>query len=213
MGVVGTLLAFLLVFLLWWFCIRRKGRNDSGNKDSITPQYDPVPTFSGNASYAAHVPLNDNSKSMRSDSTTYGLGMQNDDIKQPPTILSYDRGTLSYSGLPPTLYTNQSASSLPHTQKTHLNHQGSISSSSMMTDIPPMYRRSPVLDESTPVSSSNDNTNEKSGRSLRIPVNTLFPVPETEDELPSTAIPARHEENVSVWDSGYPQPLRFIPIG
>jgi hypothetical protein len=68
-----------------------------------------------------------------------------------------------------------------------------------------MYCRNPILDESAPVSSSSSsygNTNEKS-------TNTLF-APAAEPT--STAIPGRHEENVSNWGSGYPQPLRFIPI-
>ena len=42
-GVVSALLALLLIFLLWWFCIRRKDKND-GNINSITPHYHSIPT-------------------------------------------------------------------------------------------------------------------------------------------------------------------------
>ena len=76
-GIAGTLFAILLVFLLWWFCIRRKGANGA-NMNSIThpSQYHPVPTISGIGS----VPLYDNSVSTSSDSpsttSNYGLGIQ-----------------------------------------------------------------------------------------------------------------------------------------
>ena len=58
-------------------------------------------------------------------------------------------------------------------------------------------------------SSPNGNTNEK-----RSSVNILSYTAEAEPEdgVTSTAVPGRDEEIVSVWDSGYPQPLRFIPI-
>ena len=229
MGVVGTSLAVLLIFLLWRFCIRPKGKS-GGSMDPITAQYHSVPTIPGNGT---HVPLNDNSVSMRSDSATshYGLGMQkygsiiiltppysnslfkSESLHGPPITLSYDRGTSSYSGLPSTLYSDQSATSLPRTQPIHHDPQRRISTLSIMSDRPPMYRPNSILDESAPVSSSNGNTNEKSWKSPRIPANTLFTaVAEPEVEIASTAIPGRHEENVSVWDSGYPQPLRFVPI-
>lgn len=65
-------------------------------------------------------------------------------------------------------------------------------------------------------------TNEKSGNyapsSLRPPNTTPFsgsPEPE-ESVLSIAAIPGRTEVSSaagdSVWDSGYPQPLRFVPI-
>ena len=86
----------------------------------------------------------------------------------------------------------------------------------MMSDRPPLYSHSPVLDEPTlgsVTSSSNvGNINEMGGRS-QIPANTLFTaVAEPEVKPTSTAIPERHEENDNAWDSGYPQPLRFVPI-
>ena len=229
MGVVGTLLAVLLIFLLWWFCIRRKGGN-GGNMNQITPQYHPVPTTPGNGTF----PLIDNSISMTSDGSNnsrYEPSLQkygsiiillppcsnffiSNNLYGPPITLSYDHGSTSYSGLPFPLYTNQSGSSLPRTPQVHHGPQRRISTLSMMSDRPPMYYRDPVLDESAPISSSSSsgNTNEKSGRS-RIPANTVFTTAaEPEVELMSTAIPGRHEKNVSVWDSGYPQPLKFVPI-
>ena len=228
MGVVGTFLAVLLVFLLWRFCIRRKAKN-GGNIDPITPQYHPVSTIPENGTR----PLTYNSVSMTSDGTTshYGLGMQkygsiiiplpsgsnsffisNNLQVQPPIAVSYDRSTSSYSGLPPTLYTNQSTSSLSRTQQIHHNPQERISTPSMMTDRPPMYSFNPLLDESAAASSSsssNGNTNEK-----RSPVNILSytAVAEPEDRVTSTVVPGRHEENAGVWDGGYPQPPRFMPI-
>ena len=75
-----------------------------------------------------------------------------------------------------------------------------------------MYRLNPISDESTPISSSsmNGNTNEKTQRSPRIPPNIAGAEPEAEST--STTLPGRGEENVSAWNSGYPQPLRFVPI-
>ena len=237
MSVVGTALAILLIFLLWRFCIRRKDKN-SANIDPIrvTPQYQAVTTIPENV---AHVPLDNNSMpvSMRSDVATsrYGQGIQkygsiiillllaqipsfnSNNLYRPPITLSYDRGSSSYSGLPSTHYTNQSASSLPGAQEIRHNPQRRTSTLSMMSDRPPMYYPNPILDESVPVSSSssNGNSNEKSQKSPRIPTNTLFTaVAEPEVELTSTAIPGRDVENAdaSGWDSGYPQPLRFVPI-
>ena len=79
MGVVGTLLAVLFSFLLWRFCIRRKGKND-GSMNPITPRYHPVPTILENGiENGTNVPINDNSISMSaSDSATsrYELGNQ-----------------------------------------------------------------------------------------------------------------------------------------
>ena len=73
MGVVGASLVALLIFLLWRFCIRRKGKT-GGNMDQITPQYHPVPTIPENVTY---VPVNDNSISMSDGATShYGPGIQ-----------------------------------------------------------------------------------------------------------------------------------------
>ena len=204
----------------------------------ITPQYHSVPTIPENGTL---VPLDDNSMSMMSDNATsrHGLGLQKygptiillppppaqipffnrNDLYRPSVILSYDRdrGSSSYSGAPSTLYTDQSASPLPFAQETHHNPQRRISTLSMVSDRPPMYYPNPIFDGSVPVSSSssNGNSNEKSRKSPRIPTNTLFTAgAEPEGELTSTAIPGRDEGNVddSVWDSGYPQPLRFVSI-
>ena len=132
----------------------------------------------------------------------------------PPVALTYDRGSTSYNG-PSTLDTNQLESSLavPRAQEIHHNP---LSSLSMATgDRPSMYYRNQTLDESPPVpSSSNGNTNERRGRS-RITQNTLSKaqaVAKPEVELTSIATPERSEENASVWNSGHPQPLRFVPI-
>ena len=223
MGVVGTLFAVLLVFLLWRFCIRRKGKN-GGNMNPIAPQYHPVPTIP-QAENGTNVPFNDNLAPMRFNGATshYGLGIQkyapiiiilfnysnsffnSNTIHQPPNTLSYDRSSISsYSGLPPpTLYTNQSTSSLPRTQQIHHNPQERLSSPSMMSDRPPMYSRNPTLDESaaTSSSSSNSNSNEKNSPLIL----TYKNAPHfTEDEMTSIAMPGRHEENNNSWDSGYP---------
>ena len=239
MGVVGTVLAVLFLFLLWRFCIRRKGRNvkgrNSGNINQITPQYHPVPTIPGDR---AHVSLIDNSMSTRSDEaiSRYGRGIQkygsiilllstcshsffdSNNLYgsgPPPVTLAYDRGSSSYSGVPSTIYTNQSGSSLlPRSQQVHHDPQDlqrRISTLSTMTDRPPVYSPSPILDESVPGSSlsSNGNTDEKMGRSR---VLAYTPGTDLGVELTSTAIPGRREENDSAWDGGYPQPLRFVPI-
>ena len=230
MGIVGTLLAFLLFFLFWRCCIRRKGRNGE-NMDQITPQYHSVPIIPENGT---DFPLNNNSMSIPDGAAShYGFGIQkygstilllspysnsffnSNDLYGPPVILGYDRGS-SYSGLPSTSHMNQSASSLPLSLAQQIHHDPHyplrpVSTLSMMNDNPPMYTANP---ESAPVSSSsNSNTNEKSRRS-RTPVNALSFTAgaEPEVELTSTPIPGRREENVSVWDSGYPQPLRFVPI-
>ena len=98
----------------------------------------------------------------------------------------------------------------------HHNPQECISTTpSMMTDKPPMYCHNSLLDESAAASSSssssssNGNTNEKGS-----PVITLSytAVAKPEDGVTPTAVTERDEANVNVWDSGYPQPLRFIPI-
>ena len=85
----------------------------------------------------------------------------------------------------------------------------------MMSDGLPLYCDNPILDESASGSSSSSNgtmINEKTGRS-QILANTLpTAVAEPEVNLTSTAIPESHEEIINVWDSGYPQPLRFVPI-
>ena len=146
------------------------------------PQYHPVSTVPGDGT---HVPLNDNSILMTSSDAKghNGLGAQKYDsiiirlppclnfffnsnsLYGPPIILSYDRGSSSYSGVPSTLYTNQSVSSLPRAQQIHQDPQGRVSTHSTMTDMPPMYCRNPTSDDSAPVSSSSSigNTNEKSG--------------------------------------------------
>ena len=81
----------------------------------------------------------------------------------------------------------------------------------MMTNTPLMYCRNPTLDESVVVSSPNGNTNEKSEKSPRILSFTAVAGPEV--KLTSTAaIQGKYDENDDVWDSGYPQPLRFVPI-
>jgi hypothetical protein len=139
------------------------------NNNQITPQYHPVPTTLGNDT---HVPLNDNPISVTSVNAKgyYELGIQNNNLYGPPVTLSYDGGSSSYGGLPSTLYTNQSGSSSPRTsqvlQEPQFGPQRRISTLSTMTDRPPMYCRSPNLDESTLASSSssNGNTNDKSGR-------------------------------------------------
>ena len=204
----------------------------------ITPQYHSVPIIPENGTL---VPLDDNSMSMRYDDATsrYGLGLEkygsttillplpaqipffnSNNLYRPPIILSYDRdrGSSSYNGPPSTLYTDQSASSLPFAQETHHNPQRRISTLSTLSDRPPMYYPNPILDESVPVSSSsssNGNTNDKSWKkSHRIPSNSLFTttIPEPEAEPTSTAISGGDEENVSAWNSGYPQLLRFVSI-
>ena len=85
-----------------------------------------------------------------------------------------------------------------------------------MTDRVPMYRRNSLLDESTAVSSSSSSGNTNEDKSPQISANTLSfrAVAEPKDEVTSSTTPGRHEEIVSVWDSasGYPQPLKFIPI-
>jgi hypothetical protein len=229
MGVVGTLLAILFIVLLWRFCIRRKGRN-AGNTNQITPEYHPVPDLPGNGN---DISLNDNSIPVTSDGY-YGLGIQkygsililflpfsnfffsSKSLYGPPVTLSYydpyDQGASSYSGQPFTPYMDQSGPSSPHAQQVHHGPQRRISALSTMTDMPPMYRPNPISEESAPIlsSSSNGYTNEKSGWSPQIPPNTAGAEPEV--GLTSTAIPGRREENVNVWDSGYPQPLRFVPI-
>ena len=127
----------------------------------------------------------------------------------PPVTLSYD----SYSGQPSTLYTNQSgSSSSPRAQQVHHNPQRRTSTLSMMSDRPPMYRPNPFTDEPAPVpsSSSNGNTYQMTGRSPQIPPNAAGADPEV--GLASNMIPGRGEGNVSAWNSGYPQPLRFVPI-
>jgi hypothetical protein len=230
MGVVGTLLAVLFIFLLWRFCIRRKGKN-GGNMNQITPQYHPVPTISGDA---AHVHHNVNSIStMTSDDaqSRYGRDIQKfgsiiilllscsnsffnrNNLYGSPITLSYDRGSSSYSGMPSTLNTNQSGSSSPHSQQIyHDPHdlQRRTTTLSTMTDRPPMYSPSPNFDESAPVSSSSSNsiTNEKNERFSRISANT----PGADPEIELTTIPGRCDENASAWNSGHPQPLKFVPI-
>ena len=72
MGVVGTLLVGLFIFLLWRLCIRRRARND-GNMNQIRPQYDPVSTIPG---HDTHVPLNDNSIVPVMAGDYYGHGVQ-----------------------------------------------------------------------------------------------------------------------------------------
>jgi hypothetical protein len=190
--------------------------------DPITPQHHPVPIIPGNGTHDA---FNNYLISMSDGSTSrYGL----DNIQKCGSIINilppcsnfffnsnnpydpYDPGSSSYSGLPSTLYTNQSGSSLPRTPQVRHEPQGRTSTLPMMTDMPPMYYRNPILDESAPVSSSSSNGKLiKSGRS-QIPAKTGVAQPEV--ELTSTAIPGRHEENISDWDSGYLQPLRFVPI-
>ena len=41
---------------------------------------------------------------------------------------------------------------------------------------------------------------------------TLMNESEAVGSTTSTAIDGRHEENVNVWNSGYPQPLKFVSI-
>jgi len=106
--------------------------------NQITPQFHTVPTIVENGTNV------------------------NDNLYEPPTTLSHNRGYSSYSGLPSTRYTNESTS----------------------TSLP----------------------------GLGIPTNTAMAEPEV--ELTSTSIPGlgSREEIVSVHGSGYPQPVKFIPI-
>jgi hypothetical protein len=146
----------------------------------------------------------------------YELGIQNNNLYGPPVTLSYDGSSSSYSGLPSTLYTNQSGSSSPHTsqvlQEPQFGPQRRISTLSTMTDRPPMYCRSPILDESTLASSSssNGNINDKGGRASRNPAYAGVAQPGV--DLTSAAIPGRQGDVNNDWDSGYPQPLKFVPI-
>ena len=217
MAVVGTSLAVLLIFLLWRFCIRRKGKN-GGRMTPITPQYQSVPTIGG------HDPFNDNlnSVSMRSDVATsrYGLGIQkygltiilffscsnsffnSNNLYRPPITLSNDRGISPpmTSSPPSTLYTDQSASLLPYAPQVHhnLNPQRRMSTLSMMSDRPPMYCPNPTLDGSAPISLASSSigiTNEGSSSSSgntnekngRIPMNTLYYTGAAEPEVEPTS--------------------------
>lgn len=194
------------------------------------PQYQSVPTIPGSD---GRDPFNDNlnSMSMRSDGATSHYGLQNSNLYQPPITLSYDRGTPPplTSGPPSTLYTDQSASSLPQAPQVHhnLNVQRRISTLSMMSDRPPMYSPDPTSYGSVPISlasssigitneessSSSGTSNEKNWKSHRIPASHLYTgLAEPEVEPTSTTVPRRHEENVSTWDNGYSQPPRFAPI-
>ena len=134
-------------------------------------------------------------------------------IYGPPVTLSYDRGSMSYTGQPSTHSTNQSgsSSSLRTQQQVHHNPQRTLSK---MSDRPPIYQPNPFSDESDPILSSSPNGNnsqEMNGRSPRFPPNTAGA--DSEIGLASTVIPGRGGEgNVSAWNSGYPQPLRFVSI-
>ena len=131
-------------------------------------------------------------------------------IYGPPVTLSYDRGSMSYTGQPSTHSTNQSgsSSSLRTQQQVHHNPQRTLSK---MSDRPPIYQPNPFSDESDPILSSSPNGNNAYGRSPRFPPNTAGA--DSEIGLASTVIPGRGGEgNVSAWNSGYPQPLRFVSI-
>ena len=136
-------------------------------------------------------------------------------IYGPPVTLSYDRGSMSYTGQPSTRNTNQSgSSSSPRTQQqVHHNPQRRVSTLSMMTNRPPIYRPNPFSDESDPMLPSSPNgynAYEINGRSPRFPPNTAGA--DSEIGLTSTVAHGRGEGNVSAWNRGYPQPLRFVPI-
>jgi len=155
--------------------------------NEIKPHYQKVSKIPGNGS---HVTLNDNSDGATS---RFGLGIQNSNLYEPPTNLIFDRGSTSSSGVPSTLFTNQSRSSTPRTQH---DPQKRISALLMATDRPPTYWRNSNLDESAPVSPSSSNiTYEKGGRSPRTPLFTT--VSERDVELTSTATPEGREEYVS----------------
>ena len=176
-----------------------------------------------------HVSLNDSMSMSDGATSRHGLGIQkcgsiiillpsysnsffsSSNLNGPP-IISYDRGS-SYSGQPSALYSNLSTS-LPHAQQIHHDPQGRISTLLMASDRQPMYSRNPNWDESAPVSSSSKgNINEKNERPLQIPPEaSSIAGAEPAVELTSAAMPGRHEENDSAWNSGYPQPLRFVPI-
>ena len=214
MGVVAASFAVLLIFFLWRFCIRRKGRNggkgiDVGNMNQVKPHYQKVSKIPGNGTRAS---FNDNS-----DGAT-NLGIQkcasiiillptcsnsffnSNNLYEPPITFGYDRGSTSSSGVPSTLFTNQSRATTPRTQQGQHDPQKRISALLMATDRPPTYWRNSTLDESAPVSpsSTSSNTNEKSGRSPRISPNTPFKtVAEGEVEFSSTTTPEGREENVS----------------
>ena len=74
-----------------------------------------------------------------------------------------------------------------------------------------MYRLDPFSDEYAVAlpSSPNGNTNEKKSS---VNILSYTAEAEPEDGVTSIGVPERDEEIVSVWDSGYPQPLRFVPI-
>ncbi|KAF8801568.1 hypothetical protein BYT27DRAFT_7341887 [Phlegmacium glaucopus] len=126
------------------------------------------------------------------------------------------------------------------TQNILRNRQGPLSTFSM-SDSPPMYTRdsdtSPdssvmwigkndansLLDESgrsmTAAPSSNGKTNEKTRGKNQGPSSRILPIAQytpgadpAEASVLSTAMPEGNQARNSVWDSGYPQPLRFIPI-
>lgn len=227
MAVLGTLLALIFIILLWWFCIRRKGKVT--NNENINPHYHPVPT-------TAITPFT-------GPSGHYGQ-------QQVPNTNYYPS---SLTSLPSTFYTSQATSSTPPQsvprlqppitplRAKHIPHNppGHRYTPSMMSDSPPVYNRDSVSPDSylIPIGGGNDatsvsitpasslqgiGTNEKSGNyvpsSLRPPNTTQFsgsPEPE-ESVIPIAAIPGRNEVSSavgdSVWDSGYPQPLRFVPI-
>ena len=114
---------------------------------------------------------------------------------------------LPASPIPP-----QGTRNVPH------DPRSSLSTSSMTIDNSAIYSYNSILDGSTAASSSSGNrsTNKKSTDFLlysQIPANTPFTEgDEPKNEITSTTISGRHERNDSVWDSGYPQPLKFVSI-
>ena len=169
------------------------------------------------------------------------LYMHNSNNLQPsPNNLNHHPKSSPHTNLPSTFYSNQPpSSSLPlppqRAQQILHNPQGRFSTSSMMNDSPPRYTRefdtSP--DSSVMLIGRNDATSllDESGRSTTAassssssgtrgrthgPFSQIPPNPpgaQPDDHLISAALmPQGNEARNSVWDTGYHQPLRFIPI-
>lgn len=192
-GIVGALIALLLLFLLWRFRIRRQNNDKNRNIDPVTPSYPLLPiarigtgTFptsireSPRLSHDSDVhdplnPFNDQS------------ALISDDLGRPSITLNYDPSTASTS------YTNQPlSSSSPPLPRSPLEpppyHR--LSTPSMTTDSASRYSSIPTLDDPT-VASNRDNK-EKSGivhLTYQPPRDTVGAASQDELELISTAIP------------------------
>ncbi|KAF8801567.1 hypothetical protein BYT27DRAFT_7198101 [Phlegmacium glaucopus] len=206
MAILGTSVALLTILLLWWFCIHRKNKNKiDGN---ISPHYHPLPNE--NITITPFTGYNDQHA-------------QNNNAGVFTTPMR--EGPIFATGYGPNVpFTDNSswirfddASSHGVIQRVYNRDSNTSPDSSVML----IGRNNPnsLLDESgssiTAAPSLNGKTNEKTRGKNQGPSSRIPPIAGPRImpcfSVISTAMPEGNEAKNSVWDSGYPQPLRFIP--